>query len=129
MASLTLIKLSALFQYLRFIKLGRLRTFCWVMVCVMAIWGVANLFVDIFSCIPVGFISLWKFELPGEHCIYLPTYFYFGAIFTIATDFIVVAIPMFVIKDLKIPLRQKAALVLVFALGGLYDRNCVSCMN
>lgn len=91
------------------------------MIVVLTSFGIAAILVNVFVCKPVGYISLPHYSIPGVQCINIALWFYFAASITILTDFIVVAIPMIVLKDLNIAGRQKFALMFVFLLGILYE--------
>lgn len=69
----------------------------------------------IFQCTPVP--RAWNKAIPGT-CINNEYFWYANAGFSIATDLIILFIPMPLIYGLQVPRIQKAALVLVFALGG-----------
>ena len=46
-------------------------------------------------------------------------YWFCNAVFNIITDIVVCVMPLPVLKDLRLPKKQKYSLLLVFALGGL----------
>ncbi len=60
----------------------------------------------------------WNKAIPGN-CINITKNWYANAGFSIATDLIILMLPMFIIYSLQLPRSQKISLMFVFALGGL----------
>lgn len=81
----------------------------------MALYCVASVTATIFQCSPVE--KAFNKNLPGT-CIDNTRFWYANAGFSIATDVVILLIPMPLVHQLQIPKVQKIALVLVFALGG-----------
>ncbi|KAG9810303.1 hypothetical protein KCU68_g21005, partial [Aureobasidium melanogenum] len=75
------------------------------------LWGV---FASIFICDPVR--KVWRPTTPGK-CLSTRTYWVSVTAVNIVLDFAVLALPMPVISRLKLPKKQKIALVGVFLLG------------
>lgn len=63
--------------------------------------------------------SFWITALPGK-CVDFLVLWYFNSSFNVATDIAVVVLPLYVLKDLNLPRRQKWAVLGVFAIGVLY---------
>lgn len=61
----------------------------------------------------------WDKSIEGGKCINLLAFWYTNATFNIITDFAVIGLPIYVLKELHLPTQQKWALLGVFALGGL----------
>ena len=61
-------------------------------------------------------------------CINLAAFWYANAAANMIGDFVILALPVPVVKNLKLPQRQKLGLLLVFALGGLYEAHSGSSM-
>lgn len=114
---LTVTKLSVLFQFLRFFVTTKTRRACWALAFLVGIYGVAIFVVSICSCHPVAFF--WDKTIRGGSCIDLLAFWYTNAIFNIVTDIAVVTLPIHVLKTLQVPKRQRWALMVIFALGGL----------
>lgn len=75
---------------------------------------IAIFFVVIFTCKPVSFY--WDKSVDGA-CIDSSPFNIGTAIITICTDVLVLAIPVWILVDLKMPLRIKLVLLGVFLLG------------
>ena len=77
---------------------------------------VATFFASIFQCTPV--VRAWNKTIPGS-CIDITDNWYANAGFSIATDIIILALPMYPVYNPRILLGRKIALMCVFALGSL----------
>jgi len=86
------------------------------MIALISAYGLAALICNIFACTPIHYF--WNRNIPG-HCINLMVYWFCNAVFNIITDIVVCVMPLPVLKDLRLPKKQKYSLLLVFALGGL----------
>lgn len=115
--SLTLTKLSALFQILRFCVTYKTRTAAWSLVAIVTTYGIAAPITSVFSCLPIAFF--WDKSIRDGKCISLLPFWYFVAFFNIITDVAVVGLPIFVLKGLHLPRRQKFAVIGIFAVGGV----------
>ncbi|EXJ87021.1 hypothetical protein A1O3_03978 [Capronia epimyces CBS 606.96] len=110
-----LLKDSLLFQYLRFsIDVGYRRA-CWALGTIITAYGVAALFVSIFSCQPISYS--WNSNVPGGKCIDFLTFWLFNASFNSATDIIVCVLPTPVLRALRLPRKQLGILACIFLLG------------
>lgn len=80
------------------------------MMVVIIIWGLVNLFLVIFFCVPIS--ALWTGK--GK-CLNLDPYSY--AVINVLTTLVVWAMPIPRVWKLQLPRGQKVALSLIFALG------------
>lgn len=107
-------KLSILMQYLRIFS-GRIsRLLCLILMSLLlpaACWAI---FGGTFLCQPVS--KLWNPALPG-HCMSAQTYWISAASIDIGLDFLVLLLPMPAITALRLPRKEKTALIVVFLLG------------
>jgi hypothetical protein len=116
--ALTLAKLSALFQFLRFVLPGPMKTFCYFMIFVVFSFGLMSTILNIFTCTPISFA--WdKADRVGT-CINVVLWWYIAAVIIVVSDIAVVSIPIITFKDMRLAHRQRKILTIVFALGGLY---------
>lgn len=69
---------------------------------------------SVWQCSPIA--RAWDKSIPGS-CINITGNWYANAGFSIATDVIILALPMLPIYQSKLPSGQKLALMVVFALG------------
>lgn len=114
--SLTVTKISILVQYLRLFPTRRFRIVCYVVLGIVTAYGVWTLFGNIFICTPVEFF--WNKSLPNGSCLNQFTVWFTNAGVNIVQDFVILVLPMPVLRSLSIPKGQKRALMVVFALGG-----------
>lgn len=79
---------------------------------VYGLWAVLG---TIFTCYPVS--KYWDFTVQGGVCLDRNAITYANAGINIATDLILLAIPIPLLKNLQLPRRQKFILMGVFACG------------
>ncbi|KAI1413018.1 hypothetical protein F5Y13DRAFT_199502 [Hypoxylon sp. FL1857] len=114
-ACINLTKASILLLYLRiFGNTKWLRWACRFMLTCIIMYCIASVTVTIFQCTPVT--KAFDKSLEGT-CVSNGKFWYANAGFSIATDVIILTIPMPLVYALQIPKVQKAALMMVFALG------------
>lgn len=104
-------------QYLRIFPTSRFRTVCYVVLSIVVVYGAWTLFGSIFLCFPVAFF--WDKTIIDGKCLNQFAVWFTNAGVNIAQDVIILFLPMPVLRNLDIPMRQKKALIIVFALGGL----------
>ncbi|RYP03087.1 hypothetical protein DL765_010600 [Monosporascus sp. GIB2] len=75
---------------------------------------VAVLFIIVLQCIPIE--KTWDLSVPGR-CVDRPILFTTVSAFNISTDLLILALPLRIFIDLKIPRRTKIALMFLFLLG------------
>ncbi|KAJ5891764.1 uncharacterized protein N7473_007992 [Penicillium subrubescens] len=107
-------KMSILMLYLRIFIQRWFRITCHTLLVIIASYMVAAFFASVFQCTPVP--RAWDKTIAGS-CIDITTNWYANAGFSIATDIIILALPMYPIYKSKTPLKRKIALMIVFALG------------
>lgn len=108
-------KASILILYLRIFVQRPFRIACWVMIAIIASYGIASTLAAIFQCSPIP--RAWDKTIPG-HCINITQNWYANAGFSIITDLIILLLPMPIIFSLHLPKSQKISLAFIFALGG-----------
>ncbi|KAI0190273.1 putative PTH11-typeG-protein-coupled receptor [Xylaria flabelliformis] len=114
--SLSLTKSSILFLYLRiFGNVKWLRRTCYVLLVLIALYYTAATLVTILQCIPVA--AAFDKNITSLKCISLTPFWYTNAVISIATDLIILIIPIPLICALQMSRPRKAALIFVFALG------------
>lgn len=115
--SINLTKCSILLLYMRiFWGIRWSRWTCIAMITIIATYCVISVMLTIFQCSPVP--RAWNKAIPGV-CIDNAKFWAANGSFSIATDVIILTIPMPLVYALKVPRVQKAALMFVFALGFL----------
>ncbi|KAF8855779.1 hypothetical protein BDZ45DRAFT_746064 [Acephala macrosclerotiorum] len=113
--SLTLTKISIVLQYLRVFVGPRIRYACRSTIGFIIIYGIWTIVSGIFTCVPVA--AFWDLNIHG-HCIAHKFLWFFNAAMNIVTDLTILILPMPVLSTLKLPLKQKVGLMMIFALGG-----------
>jgi hypothetical protein len=83
---------------------------------IVVAYGVAATVATILQCTPVA--RAWNKTIPGT-CFDIIAFWYANASYTIATDLILLVLPMRVIWGLQLRAVQKVAVLAVFAMGGL----------
>ena len=114
--ALCFVKLSILTQYLRVIPHERFRLACYVLMAIVVVYSCCTFFGAIFSCTPVR--KFWTPSMTTGHCLDLEAVWFANTSINITTDIATAIIPLPVLNSLKLPKRQKYALMVVFALGG-----------
>ncbi|OBT55762.1 hypothetical protein VE04_03377 [Pseudogymnoascus sp. 24MN13] len=112
--TINLTKASILLLYLRIFIQRPFRIMCYVMLGIILSYMVATFFSSVFQCTPIS--RAWDKSIHGS-CISIPKNWYANAGFSIATDFIILVLPMPIIYKSYLPSNQKVALMFVFALG------------
>ncbi|UNI24266.1 hypothetical protein JDV02_010029 [Purpureocillium takamizusanense] len=114
-ASINLVKCCILLLYLRLFRIVRwFRWACWVLLAAAIMYCTASVAVTIFQCRPL--IRAFDKTVPGT-CINTAKFWYANAGFSIATDVIILLLPMPLVWKLEVPIAQKVALMAVFAIG------------
>lgn len=115
--TMNLTKISILLLYMRifavftwFRRVGR------VLIGIVTAYMIAAFFASVFQCTPVK--RAWDRSTPGT-CISIEQNWYANAGFSIATDFIILLLPIQPIMSLKLPTGEKIAVLGVFVLGAL----------
>ncbi|KXJ94865.1 hypothetical protein Micbo1qcDRAFT_221338 [Microdochium bolleyi] len=113
--SINLTKASILLLYLRiFGSIRWFRNACVLVLTCVAMYWLASLAGTLFQCTPIQ--RAFNPSIPG-HCINNLKFWYANAGFSIATDLIILVLPMLPVTTLEIPRVQKMALMFVFTLG------------
>jgi hypothetical protein len=109
-------KASILMQYFRVFPTRRMRIVCWVLITILGVYGTWCVVSAFLTCIPVA--KFWNPTLPG-FCLSRPGLWFSNASMHITTDLAILIVPIPALIAIDIPKRQKIALMIMFALGGL----------
>jgi hypothetical protein len=113
--AINLVKASFVLQYIRLFPLVIPVIYtCYVLLVLIvgaASWGI---FGSIFLCKPVR--AYWDITVSGN-CLDAEDHFLSSSIIGIVLDWVIWLLPMPVVARLRLPLRQKLGLVIVFGLG------------
>ncbi|KAF7192335.1 Satratoxin biosynthesis SC1 cluster protein 4 [Pseudocercospora fuligena] len=114
---LGVVKLSILFQYLRFIPIRSYRVACYVLMVFNVGWTLFGFFACFFMCTPA--YDFWR-RPPGEgNCLDRMTIWYTMAGGNIFTDIVITILPIPPLSKLNFPRLQKIILMVVFGVGGI----------
>lgn len=114
-AAINLTKCSILLLYLRLFEIVRwMRWACRGLLACVIIYCISSMTATIFQCNPVA--KAFDKAQTGT-CINLATFWFANAGFSIATDVIILLLPMPLVYGLEVPRAQKLALMAVFAIG------------
>ena len=116
-SSFTFTKISILLQYLRVFNVTNIRKLCYIQIVIVSVYGVWLFFSSIFNCVPIA--RNWDKTVQGK-CLPTTPLWLTNAALNIATDIMIVLLPMPVISSLTLPLKQKFWLAIVFAFGLMY---------
>jgi hypothetical protein len=115
-AAIPFIKASILLLYHRiFPQLWMKRALLWLGFFILAC-SIAQIFADIFQCIPVG--SLWGAHRK-QYCINFPLLIKIFGVINILTDVAILALPMPSLWKLKLSESKKRLLLITFSIGGM----------
>ncbi|KAK2806519.1 hypothetical protein FQN50_005802 [Emmonsiellopsis sp. PD_5] len=115
-SSLYCTKASIVLMYLRIFPGTTIRKVCYAMLSFLIAYGLWAVVSGYLNCIPVQ--KFWDDSLDGG-CINMDKLWLSNAIMHIITDVTLLAMPMPIISTLQLPMRQKFAVMGIFALGGL----------
>lgn len=112
--ALMLVKLSIVVSYIRVFPTTTFRRIMYALsAAIISVW-ICSILVTIFQCKPVQ--GAWDFTLP-RNCLPIVRFYYFTTAFSIFTDFLLCTLPLPVFWSLKLPVRQKYIVSLLFAIG------------
>jgi hypothetical protein len=81
-------------------------------------YNLGSALVNLFSCNPIA--KSWDLSITSGSCINRPIFYFANAGLNIGTDFIMIVLPVPMLWNLRLPMRQKAGLVGIFMAGSLY---------
>ncbi|KAK4149866.1 integral membrane protein [Chaetomidium leptoderma] len=114
-AAINLVKCCILLLYLRLFNVVRwFRYCCWALLTAVTMYCLASILVTIFQCRPI--LRAFDKDTPGT-CIDTAKFWFANAGFSIATDVIILLLPMPLLWKLEAPNAQKYALMVVFTIG------------
>lgn len=103
--------------YRRIFPTKQMKTGVNVVSMIVILWAACGILTGCFTCIPTE--KLWYPELPGG-CMDLSKFYYGLQVPNIATDAIILFMPMHVVWGLPISRTQKFGLSAIFILGFLF---------
>ncbi len=114
--AVNLCKISILLQYRRiFSSNNGMRIATTIGLLFVGAWGIALTIILILTCIPVH--ALWDKSIQGARCFARSPLWYIRAGVHLATDFVILLMPMPLLGSLRLPTQQKFMLIGIFGLG------------
>ncbi|KAK4164793.1 hypothetical protein QBC43DRAFT_168384, partial [Cladorrhinum sp. PSN259] len=113
--ALTSVKISILCLYLRALRYDYLHKATKAMLVIVVLthlWIIASLLT---ACVPIS--ALWDISLRKKAYCHGYSVYWSHSIINICTDFAIFTLPLFVLRKMRVPPRQKIALGLVFVLA------------
>ncbi|KAM7220299.1 hypothetical protein V8F06_004265 [Rhypophila decipiens] len=111
------LKLSIALHYTRVSVMPFEKRLCYALVALVLGGYTAVLVVQFIRCIP--FYAIWTPNVPGAKCLDTTASFLAVQAHTLAMDFIILLVPLVILRHLNIPWRQKVVLVIVLGFGGM----------
>ncbi|KDN70672.1 putative integral membrane protein [Colletotrichum sublineola] len=115
-AAIPTIKATFLLQYRRMFPLPIFQRLCDIFLAFVIAFGISQMVSVPLFCIPLR--SLWDTTVPGQ-CIDRLLWWFIGSSVNLTTDVVIIAMPLPLLRNIQMPLRQKAMLLATFTLGFL----------
>ncbi|PGG99107.1 hypothetical protein GX51_06447 [Blastomyces parvus] len=112
--TLNFCKMSILLLYRRIFVTRKFQIAVNIVFAFVVLYFISCVVANIFECTPIE--KAWDHSIPGK-CINLTAHWFSNAISTASSDIVTLLLPMPVIHRLRLPRRQKYALMGIFALG------------
>ncbi|XDG02261.1 hypothetical protein ABKA04_001876 [Annulohypoxylon sp. FPYF3050] len=109
-------KVSVVLMYKRIFKTPKFKLIANILIGFNIAWTIAFTFALMFSCMPIA--SSWDSSLPYT-CVDLVALFTTALATDVATDFLVLLLPIYKVWQLPMPTGRKLMVVGIFLLGGL----------
>jgi hypothetical protein len=116
-ATLTLLKLSIIFFYIKIFSTPGAQRLLWATAAFTFVWGAMYVILAIFQCQPISYF--WN-QWDGMHegrCLNINAITSSNAGFSIALDFWSLGIPLWQLRGLKMHWKKKVGVVLMFGVG------------
>lgn len=111
-----LIKLSILLFYLQLSAHRPIRIIIYSVMFVTTGYNVAGLLSPLYICTPIR--SYWDFSVVGK-CWNINAYFVSLSAINVATDIAMLLLPIWLLRPLHVPKRQKIGVTIVLMMGSL----------
>lgn len=117
--SIMLTKLSILTFYLKFVLPGTpLRITIYITMAVVVLYSFITSFVWVYACQPLE--KFWDLTITEGTCVNFLKITVFSGAMNVLTDIIILVLPLAILRDLRLPFRQKIIIMGIMATGGLY---------
>ena len=115
--SVAIPKISILLLYLRIFTTRGARITCYVTIGVIVANWIAYVLAATFQCTPVAY--QWDKKIPDGHCFDISAFYKSSSVPNIATDLVVLMLPIPTVLALKASLIRKLGLMFVFLTGSV----------
>jgi len=112
------VKLSILSFYLRFSIDRAFRLAVYAVMFIAVGYTLPNALLFLYICKPIAYY--WDWTIPNGTCINQQAVFDSANILNMATDFMILLLPIWMLRPLRAPLLKKIGIALVLMTGGLY---------
>ena len=110
-------KLAILICYLRISPQKSFHYAVYVAMFITVAYNLSLMLALIFGCSPIA--KAWDLRIQTGSCINRPAVYLSNAILNVATDFMILLLPVPMIRALKMPFRQKLLVAAMFSVGSL----------
>ena len=110
------IKTSILLFYLRFPSEKRFKIVTYIVMFVVCFYSLFGAFTFVVVCRPIE--KYWNAAVLGT-CLNVKATFLVTGVFNVLTDFIMLSLPVWLLRPLRLPRRQKIGVTLVLMTGSL----------
>ncbi|KAJ5549326.1 hypothetical protein N7513_006560 [Penicillium frequentans] len=116
-ACLVLVKSSIISFYRRIFNMNWA---LWACLFIVIGWGIGSLITLLVACRPISYFWNWYIDPDGGKCLFDLYYFYIGnAVANVATDGLILMIPMLIVWKLQMQNFQKLLVCGIFFIGGV----------
>ncbi len=112
------VKLSILSFYLRFSIDRAFRSAVYVVMFITVGYTVPNALLFLYICKPIA--SYWDWTIADSTCLNQQAVFDAANILNMATDYMILLLPIWMLRPLRAPLLKKIGIALILMTGGLY---------
>jgi len=112
-----LTKSSILCSYLRIFTVSRIRIASYFLLAIIISWSIGSVIATICQCLPIQ--GAWIKSTPNAVCIDSNAFWEAYGIINILTDAAILALPIWTVAKLRLPIRDRVGLIFAFTLGGL----------
>lgn len=110
------IKSSILLFYLRFPSERPFKIVTYIVLFVVCFYSLFGAFTFLLMCRPVQ--TYWNLDIPGK-CLNSKDAFFITGVFNVATDITILSLPIWLLKPLRLPRKQKIGVTLILMTGSL----------
>ncbi|KAF3770811.1 hypothetical protein M406DRAFT_16223, partial [Cryphonectria parasitica EP155] len=114
--SMSLSKTSILLLYIKVFRDSYVAFASKITIVIVILWPIATVLGALLICRPLA--ANWK-NVKGSHCGDQVAFYFISGVINLATDFIVVGLPLLHLYRLRLPKESRIGLMIVFGLGFL----------